>query len=218
MSERARQDKIADVLWPRYGLQYLIAHMPVSEGMQDFNLAVDAGSFGLIVDDTGSPGSQPNNPNLPKETKTLIGVLVPPAAMPIVAQQMPGVLEEVRALTGATELHFVDIYGARNQWKGVDPKVRLGIFQFMAWIFDRYGMKLIVQSFNHEQHQDVINRMGIKSAGPFDLKNIEDAALLFLLIRAKWFIQTVQKTINVKTGVFYRRGERVETSRNQVQA
>jgi hypothetical protein len=170
--------------------------------MEDFQAAVDAGSFGLIVDDSGSPGVQPNNLNLPKEAKTLIGVLVPPAAMPVVAEQMPGVLDEIHSLTGAQELHFVDIYGARKQWKGVDQKVRLGIFRFMSWIFEQYQLKLIVQTFDHEQHQDLLKKMGINKSGPFDLENIEDAALMFLLIRAKWHMQELQKYAPARASVF----------------
>jgi hypothetical protein len=168
----------------------------------EFQQAVKAGVYGLLIDDTGSPGVQANNPNLPKETKSLVGVLVPPHAMPVIADQLPGVIDEIRSITGANEMHFVDIYGARKNWKGVDPKVRLGIFGFMSWIFDTYGLKLIVQSFTAAQHQDVISRLGIDNAGPFDLKKIEDAALLFLLIQAKWHLKSLSHAPGAKAGVF----------------
>lgn len=156
--------------------------------MDDFLRAVELNAYGLLIDDTGSPGTQANNQHLPPETKTWICVVVPPEAMKTVAEQLPGVIEEIRVLTGARELHFVDIYGARRDWKGVDPQVRLGLFRFMAWIFETYGLKLIVQSFTPEQRQTVIGKLGNPTAAPFDLGKCDDAALLFLLIRAKWYL------------------------------
>ena len=170
--------------------------------LDEFQHAVKAGVYGLLVDDTGSPGAQLNNPNLPKETKSLVGVLVPPHAMPVIADQLPGVIDEIRSITGANEMHFVDIYGARKNWKGVDPKIRLGIFEFMSWIFETCGLKLIVQSFTADQHRDVISRLGVYNVGPFDLNKMEDAALMFLLIRAKWHLQNLNDAPGAKAGVF----------------
>jgi hypothetical protein len=43
-------------------------------------------------------------------------------------------LSKLNRLTGAKEFHFVDIYGGRRAFKGVDPSIRIELFEDMATI------------------------------------------------------------------------------------
>lgn len=63
---------------------------------------------------------------------------------------MPQALDGLRKSVGADEFHFTDIYSGKNQFKNVDLQVRLGLFEFMAYIFSVYKFPVIVQTFDPE--------------------------------------------------------------------
>lgn len=104
--------------------------------------------------------------------------------------QMPEAIEELRHIAGAAEFHFADIYGGKGNYKGVDLKIRLALFEFMAHIFTTYRFPVIVQTLDPGNVSDIHDGANLpKQVGPFNLTKQDDLALLFLLLRVKWFLE-----------------------------
>jgi hypothetical protein len=160
---------------------------------QDFLEELAIGEqYGVFVDDTGSPGLESTSPKLHPQRKSWIAVIIPPYQMTGVLYELPKCLQGLHELIGATEFHFTDIYQGIEQFKGVDFSVRLALFEFMAHIFDVYKFPLIVQTFDPV----LLNQLKEfpQKVGPFDLRKPSDAALVFLFVRIKWYMENSGKT------------------------
>ncbi|MGF3573530.1 MAG: DUF3800 domain-containing protein [Candidatus Bathyarchaeia archaeon] len=175
---------------------------------QDFLEELASGSkYGVFIDDTGSPGLQSTPPNLHPERKSWIGVVVHPDQMPEVLEQFPEALEELRHQIGAKEFHFADIYAGKGDFEGVDLQVRLRLFEFMAHIFRVYQFPIFVQTFDPNTLENIRSKRDLpKKIGIFDLTKQEDAALLFSLIRIKWYIEKHRTDARIVARVFVDEG------------
>lgn len=167
------------------------------------------GAYGIFIDDTGSPGIQGAPDNYHPERKTWVAVIVPPAQIVEVMDQMPGALKELHHSIGADEFHFTDIYSGTRQFRDVDLGVRLGLFGFMAHIFSIYKFPVIVQTFDPEtlaHVRSVSNGQPPDSIPYFNFNNCGDLALFFLLLRLKWFMQETTTFGSIKARVFIDEG------------
>jgi Protein of unknown function (DUF3800) len=164
--------------------------------------------YGIFVDDSGSPGLQNTPPNLHVERKSWVGVAIAPNLMPEILEQLPQALQEHHRISGAREFHFGDILAGRGPFKAVDLQIRLAIFEFMAYIFSVYKFPIIVQTFDPLTLADIRSRSPQlpERLDPFDFTKPQDAALFFLLIRLKWFMQETTGYPTVKARVFIDEG------------
>jgi len=127
--------------------------------------------------------------------------------MPEVLREFLGALEELYEQIGAKEFHFADIYAGKGDFKGIDLQIRLSLFEFMAHIFRLYKFPIFVQTFDPNTLQNILSRGEFpKRVGLFDLTKQEDAALLFLLIRIKWYIERHRIDPNTGAHVFVDEG------------
>lgn len=158
---------------------------------QDFVDEQRAGLIhGVFIDDTGSPGLQDTPNHLHPKRKSWVAVVVPRSIIGEVWQQFPHAIDELKVQTGASEFHFADIYGGKHAFKGVPLEKRLGVFGFMAHIFDVYNFPVFVQTLDPESLRDVRARVAFpERLGPFDFTKHEDLALFFLLLRVKWHLE-----------------------------
>ena len=177
---------------------------------QDFLEDLARGNtYGVFIDDTGSPGLPHTPPNLHPERRTWVAVIVPPTVMPEILHQFKGVIEELRQQFGADEFHFADIYNRRRQFKGVDLKKRLAIFEFMAFVLSANGIPILVQTFDPETLTYTRSRAPSDTLGAipfFDITRTQDAALFFLLLRVKRFMQRTRTYPQIKARVFIDEG------------
>jgi len=182
----------------------------VKPRLQDYLDELSRGEvYGIFIDDTGSPGITDAPTNFHPGRKSWVAVIVPPSQIPEVIQQMPQALGELRQSIGADELHFTDIFSGKNQFKNVDLQIRLGLFEFMAYIFSAYRFPVIVQTFDPETHADVSSRSDGQlpdALPPFDFTKCEDLALFFLLLRLKWYMKETKTYPNTKARVFIDEG------------
>jgi len=163
--------------------------------------------YGVFIDDTGSPGLKVTSSSLHPERKTWVGVIVRPPQMPEVFEQFHEVIEELKTLTGAEEFHFADIYGGKGEFKGIDLKKRLGLFRFMTKIFKMYRFPVFVKTFNPDTLAALHSKARFpKRICPFNLFKQEDLALLFLLIRIKWYIEKNRAAPGITARVFVDEG------------
>ncbi len=145
---------------------------------------------GIFIDDSGSPGVSIPNSKLHPERKSWVAVIVPHWQISEVVNQFEEVIPLLEETFGVNEFHFADIYGKRGKFENVPLNQRLAIFKFMASIFQSYLFPIIVQTFDPITHADVMSRVNIpKRIGPFNLENVEDLGLLFLLWRLSKFIR-----------------------------
>ncbi len=162
-------------------------------------------SYGIFVDDSGSPGLKHTPPNVHPERKSWVAVCVAPDLMREVLEQFQQALGELQRISGATEFHFADIYAGRGPFKTVDLQIRLGMFEFMAYIFSICRFPTIVQTFDPVTLADIRARSsGLlpERLPPFDFTKPEDTALFFLLIRLRWFMEETTTYPAVKARVF----------------
>ncbi|HLA11225.1 MAG TPA: DUF3800 domain-containing protein [Pyrinomonadaceae bacterium] len=165
---------------------------------QDFiDELADGNLYGVFVDDTGSPGLSTTPEHLHKERKTWVGVIVPPNQIKEVLQQFPRALEELEKATGATEFHFTDIYSGKKGFAKhkVDLPTRLGLFNFMAYIFTSYRFPVFVQTLDPETLSEFLARGNVPDqVGPFRMSRPNDVALFLLLLRVKWYLEKAGKS------------------------
>lgn len=175
---------------------------------QDFIDELAAGTvYGAFIDDSGSPGLSSTPEHLHPQRKSWVAVVVPPQQMGEVLQEFPRALGELKRVTGATEFHFGDIYAGRKEFakEKVGLQVRLSLFRFMAYIFKTYKLPILVQTFDPETLRDFRTRGNFPDMiSAFDLRKPQDAALLLLLIRIKWYLQ--RAVIKAKARVFVDEG------------
>jgi hypothetical protein len=163
---------------------------------------------GVFIDETGSPGLINTPTHLHSKRKSWVAVVVPRNVIAEVWDQFPHAINALKKLTGASEFHFADIYGGRKQFKNVPEKTRLGIFEFMAHIFQEYNFPAFVQTFD----PDSLCRVRDSGLFPerigklFDLKNHDHLAFLFLLIRVKWHLESNYAEAERLTRVFVDEG------------
>lgn len=162
---------------------------------------------GVFIDDTGSPGQVTESKHLHPNRKTWVAVLLPPKQFQDVVDQMPGTIEEMKERFDVREFHFADILGGRKEYKGIDLSVRLGIFEFMSFIFASYHFPIVCQTFNPAHMKDYRKLSTLKNAIPgFDLSNHTHAALWFLIINIKKYLKSRQYGLTEKAVVFIDEG------------
>ena len=158
------------------------------------NLATELRSgrhYGVFIDDTGSPGL--DTPGLDMLRKSWVAVLVPPAQIAEVMDQLPSARSALQELgLNDPELHFTDICGNRGEYRKLDAQQRLGIFRFMAYIFTTYRFPVLVQTFDPANATEVRNRADWPDRlGPLKFSDHEDLALIFALLRVRLHLKTL---------------------------
>jgi Protein of unknown function (DUF3800) len=145
---------------------------------------------GVFVDDTGSPGLEGTPAHLHPQRKSWVAVVVPRSEIAEIWQQFPQAINELELLTGASEFHFTDIYSGRRAFRGVPLPARLGVFEFMAYIFSVYKFPVLVQTLDPDTLKDLRDRGSFPDRiGPFNFRKHEDLALFLLLLRVKWHLE-----------------------------
>ena len=142
--------------------------------------------YGIFIDDTGSPGITNIPKYYKKGRKTWAAVIVRPEYMHEVLEQFPLALEELKKwFPKAKEFHFTDIWSGTKEFKEIEMNKRLALFNFMASIFDEYNFEILIQSLTNSELDQLMKLKPFKEdyVSVFNLKNEEDTALLFLLIR-----------------------------------
>ncbi|MFV2045214.1 MAG: hypothetical protein ACC700_18520 [Anaerolineales bacterium] len=143
----------------------------------------------VLIDDTGTPGQNAGSVYLDESRKTWTAVFTSPKQISELIDQIPKGLRELEEQTGATEFHFAEIFGGSGQFAGVDPLIRLAIFEFMQEVFDEYGFAVLVQTLDDFGIAEVRNRMPFpEHVTEFNLTKPADFALLLLLFQIRRFL------------------------------
>jgi hypothetical protein len=147
--------------------------------------------YGVFIDDTGSPGAQPTVTGPHPERASWVAVVINPSQMWEVLDQMPGAIRGLKESLGASEFHCQDIFQGTREFKNVDLNLRLGVLEFLAYIFRTYRFPIFVQTIDPVNLADIHRREPrFKNAkwGPFDFSKPKRAALFFLLIRVREYL------------------------------
>lgn len=176
--------------------------------LQDYIDELSRGeTYGIFIDDTGSPGIKDPPPNFHPERKTWVAVVISPSQIVEVMQQFPPLINELQQTIGADEFHFTDIYSGKKQFKGVDLEDRLALFKFMAHIFSVYQFPVIVQTFDPETLTEFRSLNSLPDSIPyFDFTKCEDLALFYLLFRLKCYMKQTVTYPDIKARVFIDEG------------
>ena len=159
------------------------------------NLALELRSgrhYGVFIDDTGSPGLK--TPGLHEQRKSWVAVFVPPHQTAEVMDQLPNALSFLHELgLKDPEFHFTDIWAGKGEYGRLDLQQRLGIFRFMVHIFATYRFTVLVQTFDPGNAADI--RTGAEwpeTFGPLKFDDHEDLALIFVLLRVRLHLQSLE--------------------------
>lgn len=158
------------------------------------NLAIELRSgrhYGVFIDDTGSPGLA--TPGLNAQRKSWVAVVVPPHQAAEVMDQVPGALSALRELgVHDPEFHFADIWAGKRQFQALTLPQRLGVFRFMAHIFETYRFSVLVQTFDPVNAADIRSRVKWpEKMGPLKCTDHEDLALIVLLMRVRLHLKSL---------------------------
>lgn len=158
------------------------------------NLAAELRSgrhYGVFMDDTGSPGLA--TPGLHSSRKSWVAVLVPPHQIVEVMDQFPHALAFLKELRfDDPEFHFTDIWAGKREFARLDLSQRLAIFRFMAEIFSTYDFKILVQTFDPDNAEDLCRRAEWpKNFGPLKFDDHRDLALIFALLRVRMHLKSL---------------------------
>lgn len=159
------------------------------------NLAVELRSgrhHGVFIDDTGSPGLIA--PGLHARRKSWVAVIVPPGQIAEVMDQLPSALSFLKDLgLHDPEFHFTEIWGGRGEFSKLVLEQRLGIFRFMAHIFETYRFRVLVQTFDPDNATEILNRADWPADfGPLKFNDHEDLALIFALLRVRLHLKSLE--------------------------
>lgn len=162
---------------------------------KSINLATELRSgrhYGVFIDDTGSPGLI--TPGLHVQRKSWVAVVIQPHQIAEVMDQLPSAISYLQELgLNNPELHFTEIWGGRGEYEKLDFQQRLGIFRFMVHIFTTYNFKVLVQTFDPDNADDVLNRANWPdNFGPLKFNNHEDLALIFALLRVRLYLKSLE--------------------------
>jgi hypothetical protein len=159
------------------------------------NLALELRSgrhYGVFIDDTGSPGLR--TPGLHEQRKSWVAVIVPPHQVADVMDQLPHSLSFLEEL-GVTnpEFHFTDIWAGKGEFRKLHLQQRIGIFEFMAFIFSKYRFQVLVQTFNPDNAANIRNGAEWpETFGPLRFTDHQDLALIFALIRVRMHLKSLE--------------------------
>lgn len=137
----------------------------------------------VLIDDSGTPGQRAVSGYLHPERKTWVGVIVYPDQIAEVGEKISKKCEEVEKITGATELHFTDIYGGKKGYRKAEDGLRMELFLWMRSLFDLYQFPVIVQTLDPKTLSEIKSRAPFPSGrcGVFHFDKPSDVALFFLL-------------------------------------
>ena len=139
---------------------------------------------GIFIDDAGTPGVIPPSKFLPESRKSWCGVVVPSQVSEQIATAMTIFSEGIASEYGAEELHFTDIQGGRNVWKGVKLEERIRIFDLMGMILKKYQLPVFYQTWSKEfqnDHAKLFQSSSIKKTEFWKLDRIDHFGLMLLL-------------------------------------
>jgi hypothetical protein len=146
---------------------------------------------GVFIDDTGSPGLSDTPTYLHPDRKSWVAVIIPRGQIAEVWEQFPGVIDELQRLTGAREFHFTDIYGGNRDFKGVEPPIRIALFDFVAGLFAHYKFPVLVQTLEPGIVDRICQaRHRLPGSKQFDFSNHAHIALVFLLLRVRNYLRS----------------------------
>ena len=174
---------------------------------QKFDEMLAGKASGVFIDDSGSPGLKDTPYGLHPDRKTWVAVILLPDHATEVMEQMPKMLAELKRLTGANEYHWVDIFGGRHDFKGVDPEIRFGLIGAMAEILGQREFPILVQTL------DPVSMRAVRAQGQFpdriskfNLRKHEDFALFLLLTMVKSHLKQFPEPERVPAHVFIDEG------------
>jgi hypothetical protein len=144
----------------------------------------------IAIDDTGSPGKSTRSRFLHPDRKTFVAMLFTPAQREAAEAELPECLEYVREFCPIQEFHFVELYNRTGNFRGLtDAHAKAILFAFCE-IFSTYRPPVLVQTCDPDFFRK--NGMSIRGAPKLDGLRVADHkqfALLFLLMRCKWYLE-----------------------------
>lgn len=93
-------------------------------------------NFLVYIDDSGSPGQPPANKFLAPDTKIWVAVILSLEDKKYIDYQIELAKKQFEQGLQFSEFHFTEIYSGKNDFKGVDSKVRLEIFEVFVKIYN----------------------------------------------------------------------------------
>lgn len=164
-------------------------------------------TFGVFIDDTGSPGNKAVPRYLHPDRKSWVAVIVEPHVVPGVLEGMADCVTELARLPGVSEFHAADIYSGKGPYRQMPLEARLTIFEAVARVFASYRIPVLVQTLDPATLVRVRSREALPNRlGPFDLTAHDDLALLLLLGRVYNHVRETRRSGESRARVFVDEG------------
>ena len=170
----------------------------------------------VYIDDSGSPGQQPANRFIAQDTKIWAGVILSLEEKKVIDSIIEKAKIKLQEKFKFSEFHLTDIYSGRNEFKGVDPTLRLKIFELFVEIYNKFKPYVVVTcagkgTLKNSGFSD--NYLNTKIDG-FKYSNPGDYALHTLMIFINQYLNEKYKGENIEVEVIIDEGRQ---SANSVQ-
>lgn len=162
----------------------------------------------VYIDDTGTPSFQSKSIYDSADWHSHVAVLIDENKIDELSNELSEIYNKYKNLNRFDEFHFIRILSGKDGWRNVELAKRLEIFEDFATLYRRYKFPILIQSFTSD---DIIrNKMGniTKVKIPhFDLSNLSDLTLLFLLFRLKDYLTENKFELPIEIKVDTGKGE-----------
>ncbi|MBN1042900.1 hypothetical protein DVW07_12650 [Clostridium botulinum] len=101
-------------------------------------------NFFVFIDDSGSPGQPPANKFIAPDTKIWAAVILNSKDNEYIDDKIEFAIKKFQQKLPFSEFHFTDIYSGRNDFKDVDPKIRLEIFELFVKLYNSIKPYVVV--------------------------------------------------------------------------
>lgn len=101
-------------------------------------------NFFIYIDDSGSPGQVSANSHLAPDTKIWAAVILCEEEKIFIDEIIKLALKKIQLEPPISEFHFTEIYSGKNEFKGVDPELRLNIFKLFVELYNNINPYVII--------------------------------------------------------------------------
>ena len=134
------------------------------------------------MDDSGMPGAQRQSHYLTPDHAIWVAVIMKRDVVRSLVGEFYELWRVALEKTGASELHFNDIYMGRREFKAISTDTRMNILWQTGELLIRYKVPIVVSAMDSQRVAHWRRFFGISKErlGPFDITSPRDCALLDL--------------------------------------
>lgn len=167
--------------------------------------------YTVYIDDTGTPSFTSKSIYDSGDWHSHVAVLIDQDKVDVLLDDLTAIYNKYKNLNEFDEFHFIRILSGKDGWRNVELTKRLEIFEDFARVYQRYKFPIIIQSFTSEDIiRNKMENITELKLPHFDLSNLSDLTLLFLLFRLREYVINGEFELPLEIKVDSGKGEHLD--------